>query len=90
MFSFHLINYLRFRLNQSKVMGISNAIVLNLCQITEQRKKQLKVEILHNLLDVLKQIFKFYFVPDMILCKICYLFKNIILTNNLEKGCQFA
>ena len=34
--------------NPKQCMSI-NAIVVNLCKITEPRKEQLKVEILHNL-----------------------------------------
>ena len=34
---------------QSKVMLIAKTVVLNLCKITEPRKQEMKVEILHDL-----------------------------------------
>ena len=46
---FHTIHYLSSIPYQSKVMLIEEAVVLNLCKITEPRKQKLKVEILHDL-----------------------------------------
>ena len=39
-----------------------NAIVLDFCKITELRKKQLKVEILHDFKEFCKKKFKLYWV----------------------------
>ena len=39
-----------------KLCVLVNAIVLDICKITEQRKKQLKVEILHDF----KEFFNFW------------------------------
>ena len=38
-----------------KLFVLVNDIAVNLCEITELRKKKLKVEILHNLKDFLKE-----------------------------------
>ena len=55
-----------------------NAIVANIYKITELRKRQLKVEILHNLKENLIGIFKFYLIFKTILAKICFIFKKIL------------
>ena len=36
-------------LTRSKLFSLEQAVVLNLCKITEPRKRELKVEILHDL-----------------------------------------
>ena len=49
-------------LTNPKLWVSVNAVVLDLCKITELRKKQLKVEILHALKEFWKEIFNFILV----------------------------
>ena len=44
-------------LTNPKLWVSVNAVVLDLCKITELRKKQLKVELLHALKEFWKEIF---------------------------------
>ena len=63
-----------------------NAIVTNLCKITTQRKKQLKVEILHNLKDFLNFI-SFFKKFNL---KFVSFSKNNIFIITLKPKCQFC
>ena len=46
-----------------------NAIVLYVCKLTELRKKQLKVEILHDLKEFLKEFLNFIWLLKLITVK---------------------
>ena len=46
-------------LNSPKLSSSEQAVVLILCKITELRKQKLKVEILHDLKEFLKEFFNF-------------------------------
>ena len=48
-FSFHVILFMFLGHTNLEPCVLENTIVLHLCKITEPRKKQLKVEILHVL-----------------------------------------
>ena len=49
--------------NSPELCVLVNAIVLDLCKITEPRKKQLNVKILHALKPFLKEFLNFIFLP---------------------------
>ena len=51
-FSFHLILFMFSGHTNSKLCLSVNAIVPDLCKITEPRKKQFKMKILHNLKEL--------------------------------------
>ena len=45
--------------NNPKLCVLVNAIVLDFCKITEPKKKQLKVEILHDFKEFCKELLNF-------------------------------
>ena len=46
-------------LTNPKLCSSEQAVVLNICKITEPRKRKLKVEILHDLKEFGKEFFNF-------------------------------
>ena len=60
------------------------AVGVNLYKITELRKRQLRLKILHNLKEFKKKLFYLFFKFKL---KFVSFSKNIILMNNLELKC---
>ena len=49
--------------NSPELCVLLNAIVLDLCKITEPRKQQLNIKILHALKQFLKEFLNFIWLP---------------------------
>ena len=61
-------------LTTPKLRSLEEAVVL--CKINEPRKRQLKVEILHDLKEFLKEFLKFYLFSITVKAEIGFIFKK--------------
>ena len=75
-------------LTNPKLCSLEQAVVLNLCKITEPRKRKLKIKILHDLKNFLKDFLKTLIVFYNSLGRNLFHFQNSLLQNNLTLKCQ--
>ena len=59
-----------------KLCTLEQAVVLNICKINEPRKQKLKVEILQELKEFLKDFFNFYLFSLTVKAEIGFILKK--------------